>query len=155
MQLTDDGGLADPRVSGNKNELRLAPGYNTIEGSEPGIDFGFPPIQFLWNQQPVWRVVVAEREFVDAALSFPFSETPPKITPGACRCLIAFLSSLGEQLHNDSRYGARHIFSPLGRRPGLFGYVAMYPLHRIGCREGQSAGQYFVQRDPEGIEITA
>src|SRR5262245_29467060 len=31
----------------------------------------------------------------------------------------------------------------------------MYPFHRIGCRERQSAGQHFVKRDPEGIEIAA
>src|SRR5712692_3815497 len=97
----------------------------------------------------------AQWEFADAAFAFPFSQGAAQIALQAGRGLIAFLSSLGEQLRYDSRYGARNIFSPLGRRDRLFGYVAMYPLHRIGCREGQSAGQQFVQRDPEGIEITA
>ena len=83
------------------------------------------------------------------------SKAAPKIALQARRGLIAFLSSLGEQLRNDSRYGVRNIFSPLGGRQRLFGYVTMYPLHWIGCREGQSAGQHFVQRDPEGIQITA
>jgi len=81
----------------------LAPGYNAVEGSEQGIDFGFSPVQFLWNQQPVWRVMFAKREFVDAMLRFPFSKTAPKITLEASRCLIALLSRLGEQLHDDCR----------------------------------------------------
>src|SRR5882762_42359 len=97
----------------------------------------------------------AQQEFADAALALPFSQAAAKIALQADCGLIAFLSSLGEQLHNDARYGARNIFSPLGRRQRLFGYVAMYPLHRIGSREGQSAAHHFVQRDPEGIEITA
>src|SRR2546422_3380395 len=97
----------------------------------------------------------AQQEFADAALALPFSKAAAKIALQAGRGLIAFLSSLGEQLRNDSGYGARNIFSPLGRRLRLFGYVAMYPLHRIGCREGQRAVQHFVQLDPEGIEITA
>src|SRR5258708_33456689 len=113
MQLAEDGGLADPGVSGNKHQLRLAPGYNAVEGSEQGIDFGFPPVQLLWNQQPVWRVMFAQREFVDAMLRFPFSKTAPKVTLEAGRGLITLLSRLGEQLHDDCRNGARNIFHPL------------------------------------------
>src|ERR1700687_5009080 len=96
-----------------------------------------------------------QQEFADAVLALPFSKAAPKIALQAGRGLIAFLGSLREQLRNDSRYGVRNILSPLGSHHRLFGYVAMYPLHRIGCREGQSAGQHFVQRDPEGVEITA
>src|ERR1700730_9271239 len=131
MQLTDDGGLADPRVSGNKNELRLAPGYNTIEGSEQGIDFGFPPIQFLWNQQPVWRVMLAQREFVDAMLRFPFSKTAPKIPLDAGRCLIALLGRLGEQLHDDCRNRARNTVHLLTWWCGLSCDMTVHQLHRI------------------------
>ena len=43
----------------------------------------------------------AERKFVDAALSFPFSKAVPKITLNARRRLIAFLGGLGQQLHDD------------------------------------------------------
>src|SRR5580704_6590970 len=98
MQLTDDGGLADPGVSRNKHQLRLAPGYNAVEGREQGIDLGFPPVQSLWNEQPIGRVMFAQREFVDAMLRFPFNKTAPKITLETSRCLKAFLSCLGEQL---------------------------------------------------------
>src|ERR1700722_780633 len=94
-----------------------------------------------------------EREFADMVPAIPFSKAEPKIVLQAGRGLIAFLSSLRQQFHNDPRYRVRNIFSALGRRQRLFGNVAMYPLHRRGCREGQSTGQYFVQRHPEGIEI--
>src|SRR5712664_2512452 len=97
----------------------------------------------------------AQQEFAESWVGLTSSKEAANIALQSGRGLIAFLSSLGEQLRNDSRYGARNIFSPLGRRQRLFGYVAMHPLHRIGCREGQSTGQHFVQRDPEGIEITA
>src|SRR5882762_1547875 len=113
MQLTDDGGLADPGVSGNKHQLRLAPGYNALEGSEQGVDFGFSPVQFLWNQQPIRCVMFAKREFIDAMLRFPFSETAPKITLDAGGRLIALLSRLGEQLHDDCRNRGRDTLQPL------------------------------------------
>jgi hypothetical protein len=44
----------------------------------------------------VWRVVFAEREFVDTALRFPLSEAEPKIPLSTGGSLVAFLRSLGE-----------------------------------------------------------
>src|ERR1700722_10454327 len=108
MELINNGRLAAPRASGNKNEFRLATRYNAIERSEQGVDFGFSPVQFLRNQQPIWRVVFAKRKFVDATMRFPFSETAPKITLDTGRCLVAFLRRLGEQLHDDCRNRARN-----------------------------------------------
>src|SRR6266446_3401404 len=128
MELIHNGGLAYAGVSGNKNELRLAPGCNAVEGSEQGVDFGFPPVQFLWNQQPVWRVMFAQREFVDAMLHFPFSKTAPKITLEASRSLIALLRHLGEQLHDDCRNRARNALQTLARRYRLSRNVAVNPF---------------------------
>ena len=72
------------------------------------------PVQFLGNQEPVWRVVFAQREFVDVALSFPFSKATPKITFSAGCCLVAFLSSLRQQLHDDAqRQGPQHSLTAL------------------------------------------
>src|ERR1700676_1473861 len=96
-----------------------------------------------------------EQEFPNSVLRVPFSKAAPKIALQAGRGLIAFLGSLREQLRNDSRYRVRNILSPRVRRQRLFGYVAMYPLERFRRREGQSAGQQFVQGHPEGIEIAA
>ena len=96
MELIHNAGLADARVSGNKNELRLATGYNAIERSEQDADFGFSPVQFLWNQQPIWRVMFTKCEFVDAMLRFPFSETAPQVTLDASRLLLLSLPTMRE-----------------------------------------------------------
>src|SRR6266404_7050212 len=80
MELIHNAGLADARVSGNKNQLRLTTGDNAVERSEQSVDFGFSAVQFLWNQQPIWRVMFAKWEFVDAMPRFPFSETAPQVT---------------------------------------------------------------------------
>src|SRR6266853_6386294 len=130
MELIHNGGLADAGVSGNKNELRLAPGCNAVEGSEQGIDFGFPPVQSLRNQQPVWRVMFAQREFFDAMLHFPFSKTAPKITLEASRCLIALLSRLGEQFHDDCRNRGWDTLQPLAGWCRLPCDVTVHQLHR-------------------------
>src|SRR5260370_32777056 len=112
MELIHNGGLADARVSGNENQLRLTTGDNAVERSEQSVDFGFSPVQFLWNQQPIRRVMFAKREFVDAMLRFPFSKTAPKITLEASRCLIALLSRLGHELHRHCRDRARDTLQP-------------------------------------------
>src|SRR6266850_7023157 len=116
MELIHNGGLADARVSGNKNQLRLTTGYDSVERSEQSVDFGFPAVQFLWNQQPIGRVMFAKREFVAALLRFPFSETAPQVTLEASRCLIALLRRLGEQLHDDRRNRARNTVHLLAGR---------------------------------------
>src|SRR6516225_9321366 len=117
MKFIDSGGLADTGVSGNEHQLRPSAGYDTVEGGEQRIDLGCSPIQFLGNQQPVRYVVLAGCEFVDTASSFPFGETAPKVALGTGGGLVALLSSLGEQLHNDRRDGAWEVFQPLaGRR---------------------------------------
>ena len=43
----------------------------------------------------------------------------------------------------------------LARRRGGSGDVAMHPIHRIGRRERQGAGQHLIQRDTKCIEIAA
>ena len=71
--LTTDG-LADTGVAGNEHQLRSAAGYDAVEGRRAGFDLGCSPVQLLGNQQPVRRVVLAEREFVDAALRLPIRQ---------------------------------------------------------------------------------
>src|SRR6266851_7674019 len=96
VEFIDNGSLADAGVSRNEHQLRSTVGDDAVESSEEGLNFGCSPVQFFGNQQPVWRVVFAKREFVDAALSFPFSKAAPKIALSANCCLVAFLSSFGE-----------------------------------------------------------
>src|SRR5579864_2880270 len=119
MELVDDGGLADAGVSGNEHQLRLAAGNDTVESSEEGFNFRCSPVQFFGNQQPVWRVLFAEREFVDTMLSFPFSKAAPKVARSAGSGLVSFLSGFGEQLHDDCRDRARNAVQLLAGRNWL------------------------------------
>jgi hypothetical protein len=84
---------------------------------------------------------LAKRELVDAALSLPFSKAAPKVTLNAGGCLVAFLSSLGEQLHDDCRDGCRDILPPLARGHRHPRDMAMNPVQPIVFRrEGPSVG---------------
>src|ERR1700677_4130422 len=131
MELIHHRGLANTGISGNENQLRLATGYNAIERSEQGVDFGFSTVQFLWNQQPIWRVMFAKGEFVDAILRLPFSETAPKVTLDAGRRLIALLGRLDEQLHDDCRNRARNTAHVLAGWCRLSCDMTVHQLHRI------------------------
>ncbi len=153
MKLMDDGGLTYTGVSGDKHQLRPAPGYDAVKGSEQGGDFRFSPVQFFGNQQPVWRVLFAKLELVDPILRFPFSKAATKISLDASRCLIAVLSSLGEQLHDDCRYRARNTLRPLAGWRRLSCHVAVHQFHWIGSREWETPGQHLVKRHPESIEV--
>ena len=96
MEFIDNGGFANTRVARNKNEFRSASAYDTVEGRQQGIDFGRSPVQFLGNERPVRLVVLAKRKVVYAAMSFPFLETPLKVTLQA-RCRpVSLFSGFGE-----------------------------------------------------------
>src|SRR5438105_13389494 len=43
VQLVDDGGLADTRISRNKHQLRRAARQDAVEGREQAIDLGRSP----------------------------------------------------------------------------------------------------------------
>src|SRR5260370_27468127 len=132
MEYIDGGRLADTRVAGNKNQLRPAAGYNAVEGSEQGVDFRFSPVQFLWNQQPVWYVLLSKRKLINPVPRFPFIQTPPKIARSAGCCLIALLSRLGEQLHYDCRNLPRNTRHPVCRWRRLSCDMAVDLLPRVG-----------------------
>ena len=128
---------------------------DAVEGGEQGLDLALSPVQLLGDQQPVRRVVLAEREVVDAASSLPFGKAAPQIALDAGRGLVALLGGLGEQLHDDRRDRRRDTLQPLAGRHRLPGDVAVHPLHRIGRGEGQTAGEHLVKRDAERVEIAA
>ena len=67
MQLVDDRGLADAGIARDQHQLRRTALDDTIEGGEQGLDLARPPVQFLGDQQPVRRVVLAQWEVVDAS----------------------------------------------------------------------------------------
>src|SRR5260370_24569069 len=76
-----------------------------------------------------------------------------KITPGALSCLIAVLSRLSEQLHDDRRNRARQILQPLAWGCRLPCDVAVHQFHRIGCHERKGPGHHFVECHSESIKI--
>jgi len=80
VQLIDNSGFADSRIAGNQHQLRPAAGYDTIERRKQDLGLALPAVQFLRNQEQVGHVVFAQREFVNAALTFPLSEAASKIT---------------------------------------------------------------------------
>ena len=112
-------------------------------------------VQLLGNQQPVRRVVCAEREGVDALLRLPLRQAAPKITLEAGGGLVALLRRLGEQLQDDLRDRDRDMVHPLGRRHRPSRNMAMDPLHRLGRRKRQCAREHLVKGDAERIEVAA
>ena len=155
MQLVDDGRLADAGISRDQDQLRRAAPDDAIERGEQGFDLALSPVQQLWNQEAVRIVVLAEAEVFDPALLFPCGKAALKIALEAGRGLIAFLRRLGEQLHDDRRDDARHIFDPFGRRYRPSRNVAMYPFHRIGRCKRQRAGEHPVKCDAERVQVAA
>ena len=85
VQLIDDRGLADAGIAGDQHQLRRAAPDDAVEGGEQGLDLARSPVQLLGDQQPVGRVVFAEREVVDAALALPFGQAAPQIALDARR----------------------------------------------------------------------
>jgi hypothetical protein len=67
VKFVDDRRLSDPGISRNEDQFRRATGYYAIESGKQSLALGCPSIQFLRDQQPVRRVVLAERKIVNAA----------------------------------------------------------------------------------------
>jgi hypothetical protein len=93
-----------------------------------------------------------ELERLDATLRLPLPQAALEVGDNARGGLVALLGRLGEQLQDDGGDcgGDRQ---PLTGRHRLSGDMAVNPLHGIGSRERQSAGEHLVERDAEGIEV--
>ena len=100
MQLVDDGRLADSRITGDEHQLRRPALDHTIEGSERGLELARSSVQLLWDHKAIGRVVLPEREIVDAVAGFPCGEAAAQIAFEAGGGLITLLGRLGEQFHN-------------------------------------------------------
>jgi len=137
VQFVDHRGLADAGIAGDQNELRRAALDDAVEGGEQGLDLVRSSVQLLGDQQPVGRIVRAEREVIDAAVSLPIGQTALEIARHSGGSLVALLGRLGEQLHDNLRDGGRDSVQPLARRQGLPRDVAVDPFHGIGRSERQ------------------
>ena len=97
---------------------------------------------------PKWKLV-------DTAPILPFGKTVSKITLNASGSLVTLLSGLCEQLRNHLRDWSRDILQPLAGRRRLSGDMAVDPLHGIGSRKRQRAGEHLVKCDAERVEVAA
>src|SRR5260370_1278846 len=85
-------------------------------------------------------------------LRLPVSETAPKITLSAGRCLVAFFKRFGAQLPDDGRNLARAILQPLAERRRLSCDYPVHPFHWVGTRERQSPGAHVLKVFAPGVE---
>ena len=135
MEFIDNGGFADTRVSGDKHEFRLSVGYNAVERREQGIDFAILARTISRESAAGLACPARPAETHRSSPHFPFIKTASKIARGAGSCLIALLSRLGEQLHDDCRDRARNTLR--ASRTGGTGCLAIWAVHqfhRIGTQ---------------------
>src|SRR5262249_44386721 len=129
--------------------------HYTIKRRKEGLDLARSPVQFFWDQQTIWSVVLAKREIHNVSVLFPFSEAAPKIALDTGRSLVPFLGGFGEQFHHDRRDTRRHSVDSFVRRRRTPCDVAMHPSKGVGSCERQFTGQHLVKRYAEGIEVAA
>ena len=75
--------------------------HDPIECREERLDLAFPPVQLLGDQQPVRRVVRAQREGIDATMELPLRQASLEIGFEARGGLVTVLGILGEEPHDD------------------------------------------------------
>src|ERR1700746_3802314 len=154
MQLVNDRGFSDARITRNQHQLRHTTVDDAIEGCEQGLDFALSPVELFGDQQKIRCVVLAEREITDVVSGLPVTEAASEIALEAASCLITVLSRLGEQLHYDCGDGCRNIFGPLARRRRPSCDMAVHPLHWIRRIKRQPAREHFIEGNAKSIKIT-
>src|SRR6266436_4716806 len=102
VQLVHRRGLANTGIAGHEHQLRGAVGHDPVEGSEQCFNLALSAVKLLRNEQPVRRILYAERELVDPPERLPCCQAPAKISLDAGGSLVAVLGGLRKQLHHDS-----------------------------------------------------
>src|ERR1700761_6638481 len=77
VQFVDQRGFAYARIARHKHDLWPTLRHDPVEGCEQCVNLAFSTIQLFGNQQPVWKVLLAKREFVDVVLRLPLVKTMP------------------------------------------------------------------------------
>src|SRR5580658_6380041 len=80
VQLVDDRGFSDARISRDQHELGRAALNDALERREQGFDLTLSPVKLLRNQQPVRCIVLPERELVNSTLTLPIDKTAMQIS---------------------------------------------------------------------------
>src|SRR5258707_8292129 len=141
-------------MTGYEHELWRTLRHDTVEGCEQYVDFALSPVQFLRDQQSVRRVVLGQKEWIDATVRLPFRQAPPKIGFQAGGGLVALLRVLGEELHDDGRQRFGDC-GAIARRCRLACNVEVDLLQGVGGGNRQQARKYLVQGDAKRVKITA
>src|SRR5262249_24529375 len=137
VKLIDDGRFAYPGIAGTQHQFRPAALDDAVERGQQGLDLARSSVQLLGDQQPVWRVVFAERKRVDTPVPLPLGKTAPKITGDAGGSLVALLGGLREQLYHDGRERSGYSMHTIDWGHRLSGDMAVHPVHGIGRGERQ------------------
>ena len=145
MKLVHHRGLADAGITGHQHQFGCAIRHDAVEGREQRVNLALPAVKLLWDQQPIRRIVRAQRERLDPTARLPFRLAAPEVGRDARGGLVALLGGLGEQLHHDRRERRGDLVRPLAGRRWLPGDMAMDPFHRIVCSEGQRAREHLVE----------
>jgi hypothetical protein len=86
---------------------------------------------------------------IDAAVRLPGLQARPKVGLHARGGLVPILGGLGEELHDDGGDRLRNSPHPLARGHRPSGDMAMNPLNRVRCGEGERPGEHLVQDDAQ------
>ena len=101
VELIHHRGLANPGVAVQEHQLRGVVSQYAIERSEQRDNLALPPVELLWNQQPIRDIVGSQREQSDTTVGLPSLQAAPEIAGHAGRSLIPLLGRLRQQLHDD------------------------------------------------------
>src|SRR6516165_901870 len=96
VKLVYDRGLANTGVAGHKHELGPAVRHDPIKGFEQRLDLRITAVELFADQQPVRRVVFAERKRGNLSEGLPGVQASPEICLQAGRSLISLLGDLGK-----------------------------------------------------------
>ena len=155
VQLVDHGGLADAGIAGHEHHLGRALRDDAVERRQQDVDLALAPVELLGDEQPVRRVLGAERKRLDLTGGLQVREAPPQIECEPDGRLVAVLGGLGHELQHDGGELGRHRAHSLARRNRSPRDVAVHPLHRIAGGEGEGSGEHFEEGDSQRIEVAA
>ena len=77
VELVDNRGLADARVSGHEHQLWPPASDDAIERGEERVELVVAPVQLLGNHEAIRSVIRAGREHVDGSLRLPLRQAAP------------------------------------------------------------------------------
>jgi hypothetical protein len=87
VELVDNRGLVDARISGNEHELWPPASDDAIERREESVELVVTPVQLLGNHEAIRRVIRAGSKNLDRSLRFPLRQAAPWIAFNSRRSL--------------------------------------------------------------------